>query len=240
MSDQRSWTPGARAVPVPTDVNWRETIGTAVDRADTQRVLRNTYGLLGMTLAFSALTASLAVAFNVPPLGLIVTLVGYFGLLFLTMKLRNSAWGVASVFALTGFMGLTLGPLLSAVLKLPAGANIVAMALGTTAVSFVGLSAYALVSKRDFSFMGGMLLVGMIVAVLGGIGAAIFSIPALSLAISAMVVLLMAGMILYETSNIVHGGETNYVMATVSLYVSIYNLFTSLLHLFTAFGGSDD
>jgi modulator of FtsH protease len=232
MSDLRSWTPGQRPASSPTDVSWRETIGSAVDRADTQRVLRNTYGLLGLTLAFSALTASLAVAFNVPPLGMIVTLVGYFGLLFLTMKLRNSA--------LTGFMGLTRGPMLSAILTLPAGASIVAMALGTTAVSFIGLSAYALVSKRNFSFMGGMLMVGVLVAFVLGLAAFFFKMPALSLAVSAMFVLLMAGMILYETSNIVHGGETNYVMATVSLYVSIYNLFTSLLHLFTAFGGSDD
>ena len=240
MSDIRSWTPGQRPATSTTDVSWRETIGSAVDRADTQRVLRNTYGLLGLTLAFSALTASLAVAFNVPPLGMIVTLVGYFGLLFLTMKLRNSVGGIFSVFALTGFMGLTLGPMLSAILTLPAGASIVAMALGTTAVSFIGLSAYALVSKRNFSFMGGMLMVGVLVAFVLGLAAFFFKMPALSLAVSAMFVLLMAGMTLYETSNIVHGGETNYVMATVSLYVSIYNLFTSLLHLFTAFGGSDD
>ena len=195
------------------------------------KVLRNTYMLLSMTLLFSAIAAGVSIAFALPSMGIIVTLIGYFGLLFLTAKLRNSAWGIASVFALTGFMGLTLGPIISRYLGMPGGSGIVMNAMGLTAVIFMGLSAYVLVSKRDFSFMGGFLMAGMIVMLVGSLVAYFFTIPALSLAISAGVVLLMSGLILYETSEILHGGETNYVMATVSLYITIFNLFTSLLHL---------
>ncbi len=205
----------------------------------TNKVIRNTYTLLSMTLLFSALTAGVSMVMNLPHPGLVITLVGYFGLLFLTSKFRNSGLGLLFVFALTGFMGLTLGPIISAYLSLPNGAQVVMTALGGTGVIFLGLSGYALTSRKDFSFMGGFLLVGILVAFLAGLGAAIFSIPALSLAVSAMFVLLMSGLILYETSNIIHGGETNYIMATVTLYVSIYNLFTSLLHLLGAFSGDD-
>lgn len=205
----------------------------------THRVLRNTYALLGLTLLFSAVVASLSVVLALPSPGLLITLAGFFGLFFLTSRLANSAWGIASVFALTGFMGYTLGPLISHTLALPQGAAVVAMALGGTAVTFLGLSAVVLVSKRDFSFMGRFLFVGMIVAFLAGLGAIFFQVPALSLAVSAAVVLLMAGMILFETSNIINGGETNYIMATVSLYISIYNLFTSLLSLL-GFASQDD
>jgi modulator of FtsH protease len=197
----------------------------------THRVLRNTYALLGLTLLFSAAVAGISTALALPAPGLILTLVGFYGLFFLTSRLANSAWGLASTFALTGFMGYTLGPLLNRTLALPGGEMIVAMALGGTATIFLGLSAVVLVTKRDFSFMGGFLFVGMLVAMLAGLGAVFFEVPALALAVSAAVVLLMAGMILFETSNILHCGETNYIMATVSLYVSIYNLFTSLLAL---------
>lgn len=195
------------------------------------KVLRNTYMLLSMTLLFSALTAGVSVAMALPSMGIIVTLIGYFGLLFLTAKLRNSAWGIASVFALTGFMGLTLGPIISRYLGLPGGGGIVMSAMGLTAIIFMGLSAYVLISKRDFSFMGGFLAVGVLVAFVAGLGAIFFQIAALSLAVSAAFVLLMSGMILFETSNIIRGGETNYIMATVSLYVTIFNLFTSLLQI---------
>lgn len=197
----------------------------------TNKVIRNTYMLLSLTLAFSALTAGLSMAMGAPRLGLIVTLVGYFGLLFLTTKFRNSGLGVLFVFGLTGFMGFTLGPIISSYLALPNGSAIVMQAMGGTAAIFLGLSAYALTTRKDFSFMGGFLMVGILVAFLAGLGAVFFEMPGLSLAVSAMFVLLMSGLILFETSNIIHGGETNYVMATVSLYVSIYNLFTSLLHL---------
>ena len=197
----------------------------------SNKVIRNTYLLLAMTLAFSALTAAAAMALNLPHPGLVLTLVGYFGLLFLTARFRDRALGLAFVFALTGFMGYTLGPILNAYLGLPNGPQVVMTALGATGVVFLGLSGYALTSRRDFSFMGGFLMVGILVAFLAGLGAIFFQMPALSLAVSAMFVLLMSGLILYETSNIIHGGETNYIMATVTLYVSIFNLFTSLLHL---------
>ncbi|RMH16374.1 MAG: Bax inhibitor-1/YccA family protein [Gammaproteobacteria bacterium] len=206
----------------------------------TNKVLRNTYMLLSMTLLFSAVTAGLSMYFNLPYPGMIITLVGYFGLLFLTQALRNSVWGILSVFALTGFMGLTLGPILNSVAHLPNGGQLVMTALGGTGMIFLGLSAYTLTTKKDFSFLAGFLVVGVLVAFLGGIGAAIFHIPALSLAVSAIFVLLMSGMIMFETSNIIHGGETNYIMATVSLYVSLYNLFLSLLQLLMAFAGDRD
>lgn len=197
----------------------------------TNRVLRNTYLLLALTLAFSALTAGASAALNLPHPGMLITLVGYFGLLFLTTKLRNSGLGLVSVFALTGFMGYTLGPIVSAYLALPNGHQLVMTAMGGTAAIFLGLSGYALVSRKDFSYMGGFLMVGILVAFLAGLAAVFFSIPALSLTVSAAFILLMAGLILFETSRIIHGGEDNYIMATVSLYVSIYNLFLSLLHI---------
>jgi modulator of FtsH protease len=206
----------------------------------TNKMLRNTYMLLSMTLLFSALTAGLSMLLNLPHPGIVLTLVGYFGLLFLTTKLRNSAWGLLSIFALTGFMGLTLGPIINMYLHaFTNGSQLVMTALGGTGVIFLGLSGYALTTRKDFSFMRGFLLVGVLVAFLAGLGAIFFTIPALSLAVSAMFIVLMAGMILFQTSEIVHGGETNYIMATISLYVSIYNLFLSLLQLLGIFGGDD-
>jgi len=205
----------------------------------TNKVIRNTYLLLSLTLAFSALTAAASVALKLPHPGLIVTLVGYFALLFLTAKLRNSGWGLVTVFALTGFMGYTLGPIVGHYLSLPNGGQTVMTAMGGTAAIFLGLSAYAVSSRKDFSFMGGFLMVGILVAFLAGLAAIFFEIPALSLTVSAAFVLLMSGLILYETSNIIHGGETNYVMATVTLFVAIFNLFTSLLQLL-GFANSSD
>lgn len=204
------------------------------------KLIRNTYILLSLTLLFTAITAGLSMALNLPHPGLIITLVGYFGLLFLTNALRNSVWGIASIFALTGFMGLTLGPIISAYLTIFSnGAELVMMAFGSTAVIFLGLSGYALTTRKDFSFMGAFLMTGILVAFLAGLGAVIFSIPGLAIAVSAMFVLLMAGLILYQTSDMVHGRETNYIMATVTLYVSIYNLFISLLQIFGVFGGQE-
>jgi modulator of FtsH protease len=205
----------------------------------TNKVLRNTYTLLSMTLLFSAACAGAAVMLNMPPMGIVITLVGYFGLLFLTTRLRNSVWGLVSVFALTGFMGLTLGPIISMYLSIPNGDQIVMTAMGGTGVIFLGLSGYALTTRKDFSFLGGFLMVGILVAFLAGIASMFFSMPGLSLAVSAMFVLLMSGLILYQTSQIIHGGETNYIMATVTLYISIYNLFVSLLQLLGAFGGNE-
>jgi modulator of FtsH protease len=176
---------------------------------------------------------------NLPFFSPILTLVGYFGLLFLTTKFRNSSMGLVFVFMLTGFMGLTLGPIMNLYLATANGSQLVMTALGGTGVIFLGLSGYVLTSRKDFSFMGGFLMTGILVAFLAGIGALIFNMPALSLAVSGMFVLLMSGLILYQTSEIIHGGETNYIMATVTLYISIYNLFLSLLHLLSAFSGRD-
>ncbi|MBK8509384.1 MAG: Bax inhibitor-1/YccA family protein [Candidatus Competibacteraceae bacterium] len=203
------------------------------------KVLRNTYTLLAMTLLFSALIAGVAIATKAQPLHWLITLGGYFGLLFAVTKLRNSVWGLAAVFALTGFLGYTLGPILSLYLSLPNGSQVVMTALGGTGVIFLALSAYALVSRKDFSFMAGFLMVGILVAFLASIAAVLFSLPALSLAVSAMMILLMSGMILWQTSDIIHGGETNYIMATVSLYISIFNLFTSLLQILGVMSGDD-
>lgn len=204
------------------------------------KVLRNTYLLLSATLGFSALIASLAMAYQLPSPGILVTLVVYFGLLFATHQLQNSAWGILSVFALTGFLGYTLGPIVSAYLHfLPNGHQVVLTALGTTAVSFVGLSAYAIKSGKDFSFLGGFLTVGMLAGFVLSLIALFFHLQTLSLVVSGMFVLAMGAFILFETGSILNGQQTNYIIATVSLYVSIYNLFTSLLHLLGA-AGSDD
>ncbi len=213
--------------------------GGAESILTTNRVVRNTYLLLSMTLLFAAVTAATSLALKLPHPGLIVTLVGFFGLLFAVHKLKDSGWGILAVFALTGFMGYTLGPVISRYLGLPNGGEIVMQAMGATAAIFVGLSAYALTTKKDFSFMGGFLMVGILLAFLAGLAAIFFEIPALSLTVSAAFVLLISGLILYETSNIIHGGETNYVLATVTLFISIFNLFTSLLQLLGFMGGDD-
>jgi len=186
---------------------------------------------------FSALTAGLAMWANMPFLNPWLTIAIYFGLLFGVSKTRNSGMGIVMVFALTGFLGLTLGPLLSAYLEwLPNGREVIMTAFGITGVTFLGLSAYAIRSGKDFSFMGGFLMAGILGAFLLGIVALIFHIPMLSLAVSGMFVIAMAGLILYQTSAIIHGGETNYIMATVTLYVALFNLFTSLLHILGVMG----
>jgi modulator of FtsH protease len=206
----------------------------------TNKLIRNTYTLLALTLLFSAGAAGVSMALNWGHPGLLLTLVGYFGLLFLTTRFRNSVWGLVFIFALTGFMGLTLGPVINAYIHaFSNGTQLVMMAFGGTGVIFLGLSGYALTTRKDFSFMGGFLMVGILVAFLAGLAAAVFSMPALSLAVSAMFVLLMSGLILYQTSQIVNGGETNYIMATITLFVSLYNLFLALLQLLGAFGGRD-
>jgi modulator of FtsH protease len=210
----------------------------SLDRPQAAKVLRNTYALLSLTILFAAGIAALAVANSWPAPGLVITLVGYFGLLFAVHKLQNSGWALPAVFALTGFMGYTLGPLLSRTLELPGGAGTIVAALAATGATFVALSAYVLTTRRDFSFMGGFLFAGMVIAIVLALVAYFFTMPALALAVSAMVALLSVGLILFETSRIVNGGETNYVLATVGLFVSAFNLFTSLLSLF-GIGGND-
>jgi len=210
----------------------------AAGAESVRRVLRNTYALLSMTLLFSAAVAAAAAAFKWPAPGLVLTLAGLFGLLFAVHKLKNSVWALPAVFALTGFMGYALGPVLAATVALPGGAQVVTMALAATGATFLALSAWVLTTRRDFSFMGGFLFAGMVIALIAGLAAVFLQIPALGLAVSAMVALLSAGLILFETSRIVNGGEDNYVLATVGLYVSLFNLFTSLLNLF-GMGGSE-
>jgi modulator of FtsH protease len=205
----------------------------------TNKVLRNTYMLLSMTLLFSAAMAGLSMALQVPYFGPIVTLVGYFGLLFLTSKFRNSTAGIACVFALTGFMGLTLGPLLTAYMTtVPNGGDLVMTALGATGAIFLALSAFVIKTQKDFSFMSGFMMVGMF-GLLAVIVIGLFvDLSAFQMAISAGVVLLMGAMILYQTSAIIHGGENNYIMATVTLYVALYNMFLHLL-MILGLGGDD-
>ena len=242
MSDDLRHSP--RAIRLSEQAAWRGVEdaryadGSAIG-ASARKVLRNTYALLGMTLLFSAAVAGTAMTLNLPHPGLLLSLIGMFGLMFLVHKTANSGWGLLSVFAFTGFMGYGLGPVLGKVLAMPHGSAVVTNALAATAVAFIGLSAVALSTKRDFSAMGKMLFVGMLVAFALSLGAIFFQIPALALAVSSLVVMLSCGLILMETSRIVHGGETNYILATIGLYVTIYNLFSSLLMLF-GLGGNDE
>jgi modulator of FtsH protease len=196
--------------------------------------------LLAMTLLFSALTAGVSIVMNPPHFtGLVTSILALLLLWFVLPRTANSAMGLAVVFGVTGLLGFGLGPLLNAYLNTANGSQIVMTALGGTGIIFLALSAYALTTKRDFSFMGGMLMVGMIVVVIAAIANIFLAMPALSLTISAVVILLMSGFILYDTGRIVNGGETNYILATVSLYLSIYNIFVSLLQLLGIFGGDD-
>ena len=207
---------------------------------ETSKVLRNTYMLLGMTLAFSALCAGASVAMGVQPINFIVFFVGVIGLSFLVSFTANSVWGLLSVFLFTGFIGFFAGPMISAVTSaVPHGGESVVMALGTTAFAFVGLSAYAVISRKDFSFMTGFIQIGLW-AMLGAIILGFFfDLGVFHLAISAGIVILMGSLMLWQTSAIIHGGETNYILATTTLFMSIYNMFISLLHIFLAFGGDD-
>jgi modulator of FtsH protease len=205
----------------------------------TNKVLKNTYMLLGMTLLFSALTAGVAMAAGIGHgTALILALVG-FGLLFVVNKTADSSKGLLAIFAFTGVMGASIGPMLNYYLAMPNGPELVMQALGGTAVVFFGLSAYALTTRKDFSYMGGFLMVGLLVAVVAMIANIFLAIPALSLTISAAVVMIMSALILFDTSRIINGGETNYIRATVSLYLDIYNLFIHLLHLLGALSGDD-
>lgn len=205
----------------------------------TNKVIRNTYMLLTLTLLTSAVTAGIAMATGARPVHWILMLVVFIGGPFLINALRNSVWSLPATFAFTGFMGYVLGPILTLYLSIPNGPQIVMAAFGTTAVMFLGLSGYALTSRRDFSFMGGFLTVGLLLILVAIIANIFLELPALSLTISAAAVLLMSGLILFDTSRMVHGGETNYVVMTVSLYANIYVMFVHLLNLFAAFSGDN-
>ena len=206
---------------------------------NTNKVLKNTYMLLGMTLLFSAVTAGISMAVGLPQGAALVLMLVGFGLLFVVNKMADTSKGLLAIFAFTGVMGAYIGPMLNFYLSMPGGPALVMQALAGTAIVFFGLSAYALTTRKDFSFMGGFLMVGLIVAVVAMIANIFLAIPALSLTISAAVIMIMSGLILFDTSRIIHGGETNYIRATVGLYLNIYNLFVHMLSLLTALGGDD-
>ncbi|OOG27140.1 BAX inhibitor protein [Thioalkalivibrio denitrificans] len=203
----------------------------------TNRVIRNTYMLLSMTLAFSAVMAFVAMVTGAQPISWIVMIGVFIGGPFVIYALRNSIWSLPLTFVFTGFMGYVLGPIVTFYLAQPNGSEIVMGALGTTAIMFVGLSAYALTTRKDFSFLGGFVFVGFLVVLAAIVANLFLGLPALSLTISAAAVLVVSAAILFDTSRMVHDGETNYVMMTVSLYANIYVLFLHLLNLFHAFTG---
>lgn len=198
----------------------------------TNKVLKNTYMLLSMTLLFSAACAagSMAIGLGYIP-ALVCSLVALGLLWFVLPKTQDSAAGIGVVFAFTGLLGASIGPMLSHYLSLPNGSSLVMQAMGGTAIVFFALSGYALTTRKDFSYLGGFLLVGLIVAIVASLANLFFQVPAVSLAVSSAIVLIMSGFILFDTSRIVNGGETNYIRATVGLYLSIHNLFSSMLHL---------
>ena len=210
-----------------------------VEQSEVSSVLRNTYGLLAITLLFSGMVAYVAQQMAVPYPNIFVVLIGFYGLFFLTAKLRNSGWGLLSTFALTGFMGYTLGPILNMYLSMPNGGDVVAAAMAMTALVFFGLSAYVLITRKDMSFLSGFLMAGFWVLMGAVVANLFFQISGLQLAISAGFVLFSSAAILFQTSAIIQGGERNYIMATISLYISIYNLFISLLQLIGVFSGDD-
>ncbi len=206
----------------------------------TNKLIRNTYTLLSMTLLFSAVTATISMLLVMPPMTYLLSFVGSIVLLwFVLPRFENSTAGLGVVFGITGLLGFGLGPLLNAYLSLPNGSQIVGMALGGTGIIFLSLSGYALTTRKDFSFMGGFLMTGFIVVLVAAIANIFMQIPLLSLVISAVVIMLMSGFILFDTGRMVHGGETNYIRATVGLYLSIFNIFVHLLAILGIAGGDD-
>ena len=206
----------------------------------THTVLRNTYFLLSLTLLFSALTAAIAMKTNALPLNIFIQMIGMFGLLFLTMYLRDSVWGLVSIFAFTGFTGYTLGPVMNMYLKeFTNGSQLIMTALGATGVIFIALSGYVLTTKKDFSFMGGFLFVALLGAFLVSVVGMLFQLPMTQIVVSGAFVVIFSGYILFNTSQILHGGETNYIMATITLYLDILNLFLSLLRILSYFAGNN-
>lgn len=207
---------------------------------ETNSVIRNTYILLGTSLSFSAMMAWIAMATNAPSYGFGSILL-YFGLLFFINATRNSVWGIVGVFALTGLLGYTLGPMLNQYIQtFTNGHKLILTALGGTGIIFFGLSGYALTTRANFSYLGGFLLAGGMVLMLALVAQIFFPMPMMQLAISAGFILFSSGIILFETSQIIHGGERNYIMATVQIFVALYNLFISLLQILSFFGGQRD
>ena len=207
---------------------------------ETNKVLKNTYLLLSATLGFSAVMAALSMATNVPPMAYLICVISSMVLgMFVLPRTANSASGLGVIFLVTGLLGFGLGPIISMYLSLANGAQVVGTALGGTAVIFLGLAGYAMTSKRDFSFMGGFVAIGMMVMVIGMIANIFLQLPLMSVIISGGIIMLMSALILMQIGSIVNGGETNYIMATYGLYLSIFNIFISLLQLLGIFGGDD-
>ena len=224
----------------PQHISTVQRAGSVESSLATNKLIRNTYTLLSMTLLFSAVMAGVSVMLRVPPMAYLLSIGGAFLLMwFVLPRTANSGAGLGVVFGITGLMGFGLGPVISMYLGLPNGSQIVGTAFGGTAAIFLGLSGYALVARRDFSFMGGFLFTGIIVVLLAALANIFLAIPALSLAISAAIIFIMSGFILYDTSRMVNGGETNYLHATVGLYLSIFNIFVSLLQILGIMGGDD-
>lgn len=204
------------------------------------KVLRNTYMLLALTLLFSGFTAALSMLLKMPPMTYLISVIGGMVIaMFILPRFANSTAGIGIVFLITGLLGFGLGPLLTMYASLPNGGNIIMLAFGGTGVIFMGLSAYVLATKKDFSFLGGFLMVGFLLVLVAALANIFMQIPALSLMISAVVIMIMSGFILYDTSRIVHGGETNYILATIGLYMTIFNIFISLLQLLGIMGNDD-
>ncbi|MBT4213910.1 MAG: Bax inhibitor-1/YccA family protein [Porticoccaceae bacterium] len=201
---------------------------------EVTKVLRSTYMLLGTTIAFSAIMAGISMAVDAPHFGLF-TLLPYFLCLWMTEKNKNSSKGLFWVFALTGWLGFTLGPILNMYMAVK-GSEPIMLALGSTALIFFAASAFVLTTRKNLSFMTGFLMTGMLVAFVAAIANVFLQIPLLSLTVSSVFALLSAGIIMWQTSAIIHGGERNYISATVTLFVMVYNLFLSLLQIFGIMG----
>ena len=213
---------------------------SGVEVVSSNKVLKNTYLLLSATLGFSAVMAVVSMVIGVPPIMYIVSVIGALVMgIFVLPKTANSSKGIGVIFAITGLLGFGLGAILSMYLALPHGPQVIATAFAGTGIIFLGLSGYALTSKRDFSFMGGFIFAGLMVVVLAMIANLFLQMPALSLAVSSGIILLMSAFILFDTSRIVRGGETNYIMATYGLYLSIFNIFISLLQILGIMGGDE-
>lgn len=206
----------------------------------TNKVLRNTYMLLSMTLLFSGVTAMISMALSMPPMTYLISVIGAMVIaMFVLPKFAHSPAGIGIVFLVTGMLGFGLGPILTMYASLPNGGNIITLSLGGTGVIFLSLSAYALTTRKNFNFLGGFLMVGFLLVLMAAIANIFMAIPAMSLMISAVVIMIMSGFILYDTSRIIHGGETNYVLATIGLYLTIFNIFISLLQILGIMGGDD-
>ena len=206
---------------------------------ETNKVLRNTYMLLSMTLLFSALCAGVAMAVGISPMMSLGMSIAAFITLFVVQKKADTSSGLHWTFVFTGLLGGALGPMLTYYVGLANGPGLIMQALGGTAIIFFALSGYVLTTKKDFSFLGGFLMVGLMVVVIAAIANIFFAVPAVSLALSAAIIFIMSGLILFDTSRIINGGETNYIRATVSMYLNLYNIFTSLLHILGVFGSDD-